>query len=507
MEENILSAGDLQFADLGLCADLLRTLEHIKFVIPTDIQKMAIPLILAGRDVLATAQTGTGKTAAFALPILSRLSQRSEGSLAQGGALILTPTRELAAQVHKAFERFLGRNPFMETALLIGGEHYDRQFRQLKKNPCIIVGTPGRVNDHLLRKSLNLDHIKYLVLDETDRMLDMGFGIQIEKILKFIPQGRQTLLFSATLPKEILSLAQRYLSDAERILCGAPNQPIESIKQEVINVSEEEKYEELKRQLTARDGSIIIFVKTRRDAENVARRLTKDSHVALAIHGNLQQRQRSRVIQNFREKKCRILVATDVAARGLDIPHIEHVINYDLPQCPEDYVHRIGRTARAGASGSALCLLAPLDRRKWYAIERLINPGKHPGGSEKRFPSERPAYRGGYRNSDSRQRFSREGGPRRFGSSFSPSGDRPFRPFDDHKSQYGVRRHTPDAPRGERRDFGGSGSAGNYGRRSGGEGFGGGNPHFPDGRRQRNFGGDESRHNDYGPRQSWRARA
>ncbi|MDR1438213.1 MAG: DEAD/DEAH box helicase [Puniceicoccales bacterium] len=368
---NCTSSEDNGFEAFGLADNILETLKSLNFSTPTDIQKLAIPAILKGRDVLATAQTGTGKTAAFGLPIVEKIYKNRDH-----GALIMTPTRELAVQVYRAITSFMGKSTSIATALLIGGESYDRQLRQLRKHPSIIVGTPGRINDHLLRKSLSLSHVRYLVLDETDRMLDMGFGVQIEEILRFLPEAHQTMLFSATLPKEILRLSQQYLNNAERIVSGELNRPIEAIKQEIINVSDAEKYDELIRQLCARDGSVIIFVKTRRDADFIARRLTKDAYSALAIHGNLQQRQRSRVILNFREKKCRILVATDVAARGLDIPHIEHVINYDLPQCPEDYVHRIGRTARAGASGSSLCLICPGDRRKWYAIDRMMNPEK-----------------------------------------------------------------------------------------------------------------------------------
>ncbi|MDR0428672.1 MAG: DEAD/DEAH box helicase [Puniceicoccales bacterium] len=433
-ESNIKSSEDVGFAALGLDKSILERLKHLNFETPTAIQKLAIPVILQGRDVLATAQTGTGKTAAFALPILEKILGDRKSS-----ALVMTPTRELAMQVCRAFMSFIGKKMCIETALLIGGERYDRQLRQLQKNPQIIVGTPGRINDHLQQNSLCLDNIRYLVLDETDRMLDMGFGVQIEAVLRYIPKQHQTLLFSATLPKEILHLAQHYLVDAQRILSGEPNRPIEAIQQESINVSDEGKYGVLIEQLNTRNGSVLVFVRTRRDAEFIARRLSKDTHHAMAIHGNLQQRQRSRVIMHFREKKCRILVATDVAARGLDIPHIEHVINYDLPQCPEDYVHRIGRTARAGASGSALCLITPGDRGKWNAINRLINPdkyassegrGRNGGGGE--------GHSGGYREG-----FRKKRGVRSTWSSHGQRGSRDDSRFHRHASRNGTSQSFP----------------------------------------------------------------
>ncbi len=359
----------VQFTDFNLPQALNNALAAMQFTTPTPIQEKTIPLILGGRDVLGTAQTGTGKTGAFAIPIIARLLSQPRGS-----ALILTPTRELAAQVSEVFEKLLGRHSQIKTALLIGGESMPKQLNQLRMRPRVIVGTPGRVNDHLERGSLLLHDAGILVLDETDRMLDMGFGVQIDRILKFVPQTRQTLLFSATLPQAILKLSERYLKNPERIAIGAANQAKTQITQEIVRTTQEQKYAELTKQLDARTGSIIVFVKTKWGAERLAQRLSRQHHSADAIHGDLRQRQRDRVIEGFREKQYRILVATDIAARGLDIPHIEHVINYDLPQAPEDYIHRIGRTARAGAEGSALSLIAPEDNLKWRAIERLINP-------------------------------------------------------------------------------------------------------------------------------------
>jgi superfamily II DNA/RNA helicase len=259
-------------------------------------------------------------------------------------------------------------------ALLIGGESMQKQLRKLNNRARIIVGTPGRINDHLKRKSLNLSKVNYLVLDETDRMLDMGFAPQIELILNFIPKEHQTLLFSATLPNNILKISQKYLSDPERISVGSLSAPIAKIKQETFEVSQDKKYHELINQLVERSGSILVFVKTKHGADKIVKRLKFDGHKADAIHGNLRQSKRDRVITGFRNGNTRILIATDVAARGLDIPLIQHVINYDLPQVSEDYVHRIGRTGRAGKEGSALTFLTPSDRSMWNSISRLIDP-------------------------------------------------------------------------------------------------------------------------------------
>ena len=247
----------------------------------------------------------------------------------------------------------------------------------MQNHPRLIVGTPGRINDHLERGSLKLGNARFLVLDETDRMLDMGFGIQIERIIKHMPVERQTMMFSATLPSNIVKLSSKYLKDPQRITVGSNNAPIAKIDQELVHTSDADKYTQLMVQLKKREGSIIIFVKTKYGTEKLADKLNRADQKADAIHGDLQQRRRERVIQNFRDKKYRILVATDVAARGLDIPHIAHVINYDLPQAPEDYIHRIGRTARAGAEGAAVNLITPADNAKWRAIHRLINGGEN----------------------------------------------------------------------------------------------------------------------------------
>lgn len=359
------------FLSLGLPQQLLASLEAMKFTTPTPIQAQAIPPALEGKDILGSAQTGTGKTAAFGIPLVAKLLSSPRGT-----ALVLTPTRELAVQVMDMTQQLLGKYTTIKSALLIGGESMPQQLQQLRQRPRLLVGTPGRINDHLTRGSLMLHEAGFLVLDETDRMLDMGFAVQLDKILKYLPQQRQTLMFSATLPSNIVKLSQQYLRDPVRISVGSTTAPITRIAQENLHVSEPEKYNQLLAQLNQRQGSIIVFVKTKFGAEKMASRLRKEKHSADAIHGDLRQNKRERVINAFRDSKYRILVATDIAARGLDIPHIAHVINYDLPQCPEDYIHRIGRTARAGAEGSAVNLITPQDIEKWRAIQHLMHPGE-----------------------------------------------------------------------------------------------------------------------------------
>jgi ATP-dependent RNA helicase DeaD len=356
------------FNGFGLPPKLLQSLARMQFKTPTPIQAQAIPLALSGRDILGSAQTGTGKTGAFGIPLIARLMENHQVS-----ALIMTPTRELATQVMAALQQMIPV-PDIRTALLIGGEAMPKQFRQLHGIPRLIVGTPGRINDHLKRGSLRLNNTRFLVLDETDRMLDMGFGQQIEKIVAHIPAERQTMLFSATLPPDIVKLSGKYLKNPERISVGSTTDVAPNIQQELIQTNDSDKYAKLLEQLAAHKGSAIIFVKTKWGTEKLAEKLSRQKHLSDAIHGNLRQNRRDKVIQNFRDKKFRILVATDIAARGLDVPHIELVINYDMPQCPEDYIHRIGRTARAGASGKAINFLTPGDHEKWNAINRLMNP-------------------------------------------------------------------------------------------------------------------------------------
>jgi len=359
----------MDFNELPIETKLKNSIKFADFKTPTPIQSKSIPISLTGKDILGTAQTGTGKTLAFTIPMINKLILDKNAM-----ALIICPTRELASQVMQTVLKLNIREIGIGNALLIGGEGMQKQLKKLKKRARIIVGTPGRINDHLKRQSLNLSKVSYLVLDETDRMLDMGFTPQIELILKYIPKQHQTLLFSATLPNNILRISEKYLNNPERVAVGSLSTPIEKIKQETFQITQDKKYHELINQLVERSGSILVFVKTKHGADKIVKRLKYDGHSADAIHGNLRQSKRERVINNFRNGKSRILIATDVAARGLDIPLIQHVINYDLPQVPEDYIHRIGRTGRAGKEGSALTFLTPSDRSMWNSISRLIDP-------------------------------------------------------------------------------------------------------------------------------------
>lgn len=371
MEKYPVNNTQKSFDTLGVSSQLVAALQKLNITMATPIQTQAIPLLLDRKDILASAQTGTGKTIAYLLPILQGLLASDTAT-----ALILAPTRELAVQIKDSILDILGRGSSIFTAVLIGGEPMQRQFAQLKRRPRIIVATPGRLNDHLQRNSVKLNSASYLVLDETDRMLDMGFAEQLETIIGHLPKERQTMMFSATMPHNIMKLAGKYLADPQRIAIGAENQAVAKIKQDMIKTSQSGKWSLLLKELDQRDGSIIIFVKTKMGAEKLADQLREQNHSVNAIHGDLKQHHRTKVIQAFRLGKNRIMVATDVAARGLDVPHIQHVINYDLPQCPEDYIHRIGRTGRAGAEGNALCFVSPNENNIWNAIHRLMNPGE-----------------------------------------------------------------------------------------------------------------------------------
>ena len=359
----------VKFTDFGLSKTLEKSILNMGFITPTPVQEKSIPFALEGRDLLGSAQTGTGKTGAFSIPLIQKL-MRDETST----ALILTPTRELAKQVLTVIDDLLFGQNAINVACLIGGEQITKQLKQLKRKPRIIVGTPGRINDHLERRSLKLERAKFLVLDETDRMLDMGFGVQIDRILKHVPKARQTLMFSATLPDQIVKLSTKYLIDPERISIGKTNVVAQNINNEVIKIKKEDKYQLLLEQLDKREGTVLIFVKTKHGTVKMAKNLSHDHFTSEPLNGNLRQSKRDTVMKKFREKKFRIMVATDIAARGLDVPHIEHVINYDLPQLAEDYIHRLGRTGRANSSGSALTFISSKELDKWNEIERMLDP-------------------------------------------------------------------------------------------------------------------------------------
>ena len=363
----------MSFQELNLAAPILRAIENCGYTEPTPIQARAIPEILAGRDVLATAQTGTGKTAAFMLPALQRLSELKRGPKGAPRVLVVTPTRELAAQVTEA-TRTYGRFLNLRSAVLLGGTPYGPQFRELGAPIDFVVGTPGRLIDHLTRKSLDLSRLEVLILDEADRMLDMGFKEDLEKIVAAAPKGRQTLLFTATLDRTMADLAGRMLNNPVRIDIAGKKMTLDQIEQR-LHVADNLEHKKLLLKHLAADVAVtraIVFSATKRDADALARDLTLQGHRAAALHGDMNQGARNRTVRDLRNGKVRLLVATDVAARGLDINGISHVINFDLPMAAEDYIHRIGRTGRAGASGIAISFASSSDFDRLARIERLI---------------------------------------------------------------------------------------------------------------------------------------
>ena len=356
------------FNQLNLSGDSLKILKGLKFENPTPIQEKVIPVALQGNDVMGTAQTGSGKTLSYILPIVEKLRINVNDKF-----LILTPTRELAEQVFSVAKIFLGHGKPFKAINLIGGKGIFSQINQLKKNPQIIIGTPGRINDLLERKSLGLSKCSVVVLDEMDRMLDMGFGYQVDKIMKQVNKNRQMIMLSATIPAQIRKVSSKYLNNPVNISIKNNDVIETNIKQKVINTIPNEKINELINQIDQRKGSILIFAKTKIGVDKLVKKLKASSIKASALHGGMRQNKRSKIMQNFRDERFRILVATDIASRGLDVPHIEHIINYDMPQAPEDFIHRIGRTARAGSVGEAVSFLTQKDTRIWRSIERLLN--------------------------------------------------------------------------------------------------------------------------------------
>jgi ATP-dependent RNA helicase DeaD len=356
------------FGSLGLTPDIVSALDALGYEEPTPIQSQAIPLLLAGRDVLGSAATGTGKTAAFALPIVERLEPKTRG--VQG--LILTPTRELAIQVAEAVHRY-GAKRGVTVLPIYGGQPIQRQLQMLRRGVQIVVGTPGRVLDHIRRGSLELAGVRHLVLDEADEMLDMGFAEDLEAILQETPAERQTALFSATFPPRLNSLVKKYMRDPERIAIKAEVRKTPRVKQVAYTVPRPNKLEALGRILDIEaPASAIVFCRTRTEVDELTEALAGHGYSPEALHGGFAQAQRDRVMSRFREGVADILIATDVAARGLDIEHVSHVINYDIPESPDVYVHRIGRTGRAGREGVAITLVQPREHYLLKAIEKVV---------------------------------------------------------------------------------------------------------------------------------------
>jgi ATP-dependent RNA helicase RhlE len=358
----------MPFSKLGLSRPVLEGVRAAGYTEPTPIQARAIPLILAGKDVIGSAQTGTGKTAAFALPILTRLDAPAPGPR----ALVLEPTRELAAQVETAFRDY-ARFTKLRIAVAYGGVGYGAQTDALRQGVDVLVATPGRLLDHLQRGNVRLDKVQFLVLDEADRMLDMGFLPDVKRILQKCPRDRHTSLFSATIPPEIETLIQWALRDPETVEIGARRMPAETVRHALYPVNSSQKTDLLLELLKRLDfDSVIIFCRTKYGADRVAHTLKRANHAVAVLHSNRTQQEREQALQGFREGRYDVLVATDIASRGLDIEDVSHVINYDVPQHPEDYVHRIGRTGRAQARGDALTLMTAEDAQHVAAIERFI---------------------------------------------------------------------------------------------------------------------------------------
>ncbi len=391
----------MSFADLGLHPDLLRAIADAGYTEPTPIQAQAIPVVLSGRDVMAGAQTGTGKTASFTLPMLHRLRVHQNTSTSPARhpvrALILAPTRELAAQV-EASVRTYGKYLTLRSTAIYAGVNIHPQIQALRHGVEILVATPGRLLDHLHQKSVNLGQVEFLVLDEADRMLDMGFMPDIRRIFNFLPPRRQTLLFSATFAEEIKRLAQDFMHDPQLIEVARRNAAADTVTQVALNVGSEHKARVLS-DLIRREGmrQVLIFTNTKTGANRLAHRLGRDGIQATAIHSDKTQQARMEALQAFKDGQVRALVATDIAARGLDIDELPYVVNFELPHNPEDYVHRIGRTGRAGASGKAISLVAPEEKRHLAEIERFIKraipvepaPDAWPGRAAEAAPARR----------------------------------------------------------------------------------------------------------------------
>jgi len=359
----------MPFSTLGLSHAVVQGVKAMGYVEPTPIQLRAIPLFLAGHDVIGSAQTGTGKTAAFALPILTRLGQGTNVTR----ALVLEPTRELAAQVETAIRDF-ARFTSVRVAVVFGGVGYGRQREALQSGVDILVATPGRLLDLLGQGTCKLHQIQYLVLDEADRMLDMGFLPDVRRIIEKCPRQRHTSLFSATIPPEIETLIQWAMKSPQTVEIGVRRSPAETVKHVVYPVADDQKADLLRALLAAVNyDSALIFCRTKNRADRIGHMLKKENHAVAILHSNRTQREREEALRGFRDGRYELLVATDIAARGLDLRQVSHVINFDVPQHPEDYVHRIGRTGRAQESGDAFTLMVAEDRQHMAAIERFIS--------------------------------------------------------------------------------------------------------------------------------------
>lgn len=393
------------FDGLGIAPRLLQILDSLKFTIPTPIQHKSIPVAIEGKDIIGIAQTGTGKTLAFGVPMIQRLAQK------KGMGLILLPTRELAEQVNHELQK-IGKSIGLRTALLIGGASMGLQKQMIRQRPHIIISTPGRLIDFLKQRVVNLNAVHILVLDEADRMLDIGFAPQINEILRALPKDRQTMLFSATMPHEIVKLATQHMKLPLRIEVAPSGTAPEKVEQELIVVHKTEKMRLLEKLLYDYKGSVLVFSRTKHGAKRITHEVRNLGHRAAEIHSNRSLGQRREALEGFKTGKYRVLVATDIAARGIDVKGIELVINFDLPDNSDDYIHRIGRTGRAGHAGRAISFATPDQRGDVQAIERLLRTTlpktKVQGFADVQLDPARNVYRS-HRGYHSRSRFAPRG--------------------------------------------------------------------------------------------------
>lgn len=358
------------FFSLGLSNARLKVIKKLNFSVPTKIQAEAIPQILQGKDIMAASPTGSGKTAAYALPLVDLLSRKESSR-----ALIIAPTRELAQQIQTFIKQAM-QDTFMQTALIVGGKNMQGQLRKLKQKPQIVIATPGRLNDHIKRKTFGVENFSFVVWDEMDKMLELGFREQIQDIFERLPVKKQSMMFSATYPARVLKLAEKYLNNPVKIFAEEVNKPNQNITQKVIKIEGNEKLKkltEILKEQNKTDRQILVFLKTQRAANEIAVYLKRQGFLVAAMHGGLHQKVRDKNLLDFRNGTIKILIATDLAARGLDIPAIHCVINYELPQNPEEYIHRIGRSARYKNKGISYTLIARADRADWKKIKEFLN--------------------------------------------------------------------------------------------------------------------------------------
>lgn len=412
------------FSDLAIPDAIKKALDKLKFNTPTEIQKMALPVALEGQDIIACASTGSGKTGAFGIPALTMVLNNPDKN-----ALILAPTRELAQQISEFMRELTLYSEGITMVSLVGGFDMGRQLNALRRKPRIIIATPGRLTDHLRRRSVNLTNTGILILDEGDRMLDMGFAPQLDVILQFLPTKRQTMLFTATLPPKVKSLASRYLHKPQEVMVGNTSQPVDTVAQSAVVVPQDQKNEKLISELETRTGSVIVFARTQRRTDSLTEFLEDAGVRAVAIHGGLTQGRRNRAIQGFKQGHFRVLVATDIAARGIDVPSVEHVVNFDLPLMDEDYVHRIGRTGRNGAKGEAVSFVSHQEFGLWSAIAHKYNVKSDIIDPRRRNKSKSA---GGGRSRERNNRFDRNSEQKPFArNDRNDFNSRPFKKKDD----------------------------------------------------------------------------